>query len=118
MTKRKAERLTGYEIRRMESEGKNGRFRFGAFRGEENVAEGDHRIESWALWFLVRAVYVVHCGIVLERYGWRCSRCHEAKPLQIHHRCFRSHGGTHDLENLEPVCMDCHREIHRRERSR
>jgi 5-methylcytosine-specific restriction endonuclease McrA len=32
--------------------------------------------------------------------------------LQIHHRKFRSRGGTHRPENLEPVCWECHRRIH------
>jgi uncharacterized protein YjcR len=49
---------------------------------------------------------------------WRCSRCRKTKRLQIHHRQYRSHGGTHRIENLEPVCSDCHRLIHKLERSK
>jgi 5-methylcytosine-specific restriction endonuclease McrA len=46
-----------------------------------------------------------------------CARCQFRRPLQIHHRKYRSHGGTHQVENLEPVCWDCHRLIHETERS-
>ena len=28
---------------------------------------------------------------------------------EIHHRKYRSHGGTHRVANLEPVCRDCHK---------
>ena len=30
---------------------------------------------------------------------------------------YRSHAGTHLVENLEPVCWDCHRVIRETERS-
>ena len=40
-----------------------------------------------------------------------------AGGLEIHHREYRAHGGTHRTENLEPVCRDCHKLIHRTERS-
>jgi hypothetical protein len=104
MTRRKAERLTGYEIRSLDC-GESGRFCFGAYEGEELVLEADHADERWALRCLVRAVYMQHSYQVLERYGWHRSRCHAAKPLQIHHRKYRSHGGTNQPDNLEPVCV-------------
>ena len=116
MTKKRAERLTGYEIRRLENA--SGKATFAAFRDDETIAEATHWIEELALDFLVREVYKLHSIEVLKHHHWRCARCRSNRRLQIHHRRYRSHGGTHQIENLEPVCSDCHKIIHRLERSR
>ena len=115
MTRRKAERLTGYEIR---SVGANdGKVTYGAFRGEELVIVAEHNTEDLVLDVLVREVYKINSLEVLKQHGWRCARCRSARRLQIHHRRYRSHGGSHQIDNLEPVCWDCHKLIHRQERS-
>ena len=116
MTTKRAERLTGYEIRRIVEQ--NGNVTFVAFRDEEMVASGTHRIDELALRVLVREVYRLHAIGVLKKHHWRCARCGGPERLQIHHRRYRSHGGTHQVDNLEPVCSDCHKIIHRTERSR
>ena len=110
MTKRKAEVLTGYEIRRLPVQ--KSAFRFGAFEREELVAEAEHRHERIALAWLVDAIYKMHSRQALEAHGWRCARCGSPYFLQVHHRRYRSHGGSHRPENLEPTCADCHRAIH------
>ena len=115
MTKRRAEVLTGCEIRRISNA--SSAFCYGAFSGEELMAEAQHRKERIALTLLVNRVYQIHSRRVLEQCGWRCARCGRTYLLQIHHRQFRSHGGTHRPENLEPVCGHCHRLIHTHERS-
>jgi 5-methylcytosine-specific restriction endonuclease McrA len=115
MTTKRAERLIGYEIRRVATT--SGKVSYGAFRGEELIAKATHLIDELALNLLVREVYKLHSIEVLEHHGWRCARCRTSRRLQIHHRRFRSHGGTHRIENLEPVCWDCHKVIHRLERS-
>src|SRR5437868_14932520 len=79
--------------------------------------EAQYRKEQIALTLLVNRVYQIHSRRVLAQYGWRCARCGRTYLLQIHHRQFRSHGGTHRPENLEPVCGHCHRLIHGHERS-
>ena len=116
MTRRKAERLTGYEVRRMPAI--DSVFRYGAFLGEDLMAASEHRKEGVALTLLVNRVYRMHSRRVLEQHGWRCARCGRTYLLQVHHRRFRSHGGTHRPENLEPVCGFCHSLIHAHERSR
>lgn len=116
MTKKRAERLTGYEIRELSS-GADDAVSFGAFNHGDLVATGKGQVEWLALQNLVRAVYRSHSMKVLEQYGWRCARCNRVRRLQIHHRKYRSHGGTDRVENLEPVCWDCHRLIHSTERS-
>jgi hypothetical protein len=115
MTKLRAERLTGYEIRRL-SEGERA-VTVGAFEAGELVASAKNLTERLALRDLVARVYRQHCFAVLKQYEGRCSRCGMPKRLQIHHRRYRSHGGTHEAENLEPVCWDCHRMIHEIEKS-
>jgi hypothetical protein len=116
VTKRRAEALTGYEIRRI-PDGES-TFCYGAFSGEELMAEAQHRKEGIALTLLVNRIYQIHGRRVLEQHGWRCARCGRTYLLQVHHRQFRSHRGTHRPENLEPVCWECHRRIHARGRSR
>ena len=115
MTKRRAERLTGYEVRELPAE--RGLYTVGAVEGEKLVVKAVGRAEFLALGALVQGVYLTHSRKAMERHGWRCARCRTSKRLEIHHRKYRSHGGTHRVENLEPVCRDCHKLIHRQERS-
>ena len=115
MTKRRAERLTGYEIRELAPEG--GLVVMGAFASGQLVVKGVGRANFLALGALVRRVFILHSRKAMEQYDWRCARCRSPKRLEIHHREYRSHGGTHRIENLEPVCRDCHKLIHRTERS-
>jgi hypothetical protein len=118
MTKKRAERLTGYEIRRLPKNDWKGRLAYGAFSGDELIVQCSHFIEEAALQALVRDVYQLHSREVLQLHGWRCARCRSGTRLQIHHRRYRSHGGTHRVENLEPVCWGCHKLIHKLERSK
>jgi hypothetical protein len=92
VTKKRAEVLTGCEIRRI-SDGSSA-FCYGAYSGEELMAQAQHGKERTALTLLVRRVYQIHSRWVLEQCGWRCARCGRTYLLQIHHRQFRSHGGT------------------------
>jgi hypothetical protein len=116
MTKKRAERLMGYEVRELRAEG--GMVTLGAFDGKRLIIKARAVVEWIALDHLVNSIYRIHSRKALEQHGWRCARCRRNRPLQIHHRRYRSHGGTHRVENLEPVCWDCHRLIHRQERSR
>ena len=115
MTRKRAERLTGYEIR--ELEGERGLMTVGAFDGENLVTKASGRVEWLALRTIVDRVLSMHSATAVKQHAGRCARCRLRRPLQIHHRRYRSHGGTHRVENLEPVCWDCHRLIHETERS-
>jgi HNH endonuclease len=115
VTKRKAERLTGYGVRLI-SNG-SGVVRHAAFSGEDLMAEAEHRKETIALTLLINRVYQLHSRRVLDEYGWRCTRCGRSHGLKIHHRKYRSQGGTHRPENLEPVWSYCHHLIHSCEHS-
>ena len=56
--------------------------------------------------------------IILNRDGHRCQRCGAKSlpsnevALDVHHVRPRSRGGTHALENLEPLCQQCHAKRH------
>jgi hypothetical protein len=115
LTIKRAEHLTGYEIRRLSDE--RGRVAFGAFDNGELITTASGCLEWMALRTLVQRVYILHTRIAMQRAGWKCARCRSSRPLQAHHRKYRSHGGTHRVDNLEPVCWDCHRMIHELERS-
>lgn len=115
MTKKRAERLTGYDIRELPEQ--PGLITVAAFNGPEFILKASGRVEWIALKKLVESVYTLHSRIAMQQKEWRCTRCQTNRSLQIHHRKYRSHGGTHRLENLEPVCWDCHRMIHQLERS-
>lgn len=115
MTKKRAERLTGYDIRELPAE--RGLVVVGAFADEKLVAKVAARADFIALKALVERVLFLHSRKAMEQHGWRCARCRSGRRLEIHHRKYRSHGGTHRLDNLEPVCRDCHKLIHRTERS-
>jgi HNH endonuclease len=116
MTRKRAEGLIGYEIRPLPNE--RGLVTLGAFEGEDLVAKASGRAEFLALKYLVKNVYTLHSFRALKATSGRCARCHSRLPLQIHHRKYRSHGGNHGVDNLEPVCWDCHRLIHQTERSK
>jgi hypothetical protein len=115
MTKRRAERLTGYDVRDLPPE--RGLCTVGAFEGERLVAKAVGRAEFMALRALVQGVLFIHSRKAMKQHGWRCTRCRSSGRLEVHHRKYRSHGGTHRVENLEPVCRDCHKLIHQQERS-
>jgi hypothetical protein len=43
----------------------------------------------------------------------RCNRCEKRTRLTRHHIVPRSEGGNDDETNIELVCWQCHKEIHR-----
>lgn len=51
---------------------------------------------------------------VLAQCGRRCCICRRFKPirLQVHHIKERSQGGSNDPDNLIPICISCHSDVH------
>ncbi len=114
MTVRRAEYLTGYEIR-VSGPGGPAR-RYAAWNGPTPVAAVEDLDERRGLRRLVKLILAIHSRMVLVAYRWRCAHCGCSRPLEIHHKTPRSLGGTHRIENLEPACWDCHRVLHTSER--
>lgn len=60
-------------------------------------------------WRLIR-------GKKIEEAGARCSQCHKADRLEVHHTTYEHHGNElHHLDDLVVLCRKCHRKIHSRE---
>jgi hypothetical protein len=116
VTLKRAERLTGCEVRQLAAS--RIFVCFTAFENGVPVAKACGRTERAALRRLVSIIYRRNWFIVLRAYHWRCAHCGCPRPLEPHHKIYRSRGGTHRVENLEPVCWDCHRSIHSRPRNR
>ena len=53
---------------------------------------------------------------VFERDGWRCRKCGLARRLECDHvKPLRQGGAMWDMENLQTLCVNCHKEKSRRE---
>lgn len=48
----------------------------------------------------------------VDRADGKCEGCGEAPAEHIHHRKYRSRGGTNELSNLVHLCADHHRLAH------
>lgn len=69
-----------------------------------------NRHHSTAAWQRVRRE-------VLERDGYRCTRCGRAGRLEVDHIRPVYAGGSDDLDNLRTLCRGCHIDRHRRKRT-
>ena len=47
-----------------------------------------------------------------ELLGRKCRRCGSSNNIEYHHIKPLSMGGSNDLENLIPLCVDCHDYVH------
>lgn len=47
------------------------------------------------------------------RHVGRCNRCNKTTRLTRHHIVPRSEGGNDDETNIELVCWQCHKDIHK-----
>ena len=49
---------------------------------------------------------------VLHRDGWKCQCCGSRSNLEVHHKEFRSQGGSDSEQNLITLCLKCHANCH------
>ncbi|HEX8465350.1 MAG TPA: HNH endonuclease signature motif containing protein [Abditibacterium sp.] len=47
-----------------------------------------------------------------EARGWQCAYCRRKMLLEPHHRLELHKGGANSIDNIEPLCYDCHRAVH------
>lgn len=56
---------------------------------------------------------------VMRAHGYLCQCCKRAgrytRAAQVDHIVPKSQGGTNDMDNLEPICDDCHKAKTQRE---
>lgn len=81
---------------------------FKSFLKDEKAACQDLRNQNWAR----------VSKIVFEKQDWKCARCGQCRPLQAHHRIYRSRwrrsDGPLDVEsNIEGLCEKDHGAEHR-----
>ena len=56
---------------------------------------------------------------ILDRAGWRCSKCRQAGKLELHHIKPTSQGGSFwDIKNIKVLCRLCHIAHHRSEKKK
>ncbi len=113
MTRRKAEEITGYQIRPVAPRDEHNKFHFGAY-DEKNqlLITADNHTEEIALATLVEAVYKMHSNEVLQNHGYRCAFCGSPGRLETDHIVPRSKGRDDRKSNLRPLCPSCHRRRH------
>lgn len=55
--------------------------------------------------------------VAMERTQNLCQRCQKARALQVHHiipvTSFENPNDAHYQDNLLPVCLPCHKQIHK-----
>ena len=50
--------------------------------------------------------------LALVRDLFKCARCGSRDELTMHHRKPQANGGKHIVDNLETLCVDCHKAEH------
>lgn len=60
-----------------------------------------HTTPEKAEWFEIRLA-------VLARDKYRCTQCGSKYKLHVHHNQARRRGGTHQMDNLQTLCAQCH----------
>lgn len=107
MTRTKLERITQLTLVVEENpDGTKYSLRDGS--GVVVVSVSSRNRESDVLTELLKLNYWRVQRIVFERAGWKCEECGRLKPLQFHHKIFRSHGRVDTPENGKALCGDCH----------
>lgn len=113
MTKLKAQRLTGGEVTSNTNPDVPGVV-FVYCKMEDTHVGFCGNTEKEALQDLVEYVLRLRGDEVSARQGYKCARCGRVTELQRHHKKYRSHGGTHTVDNLEALCHTCHAKEHTR----
>lgn len=49
---------------------------------------------------------------VFEKYERKCANCGATDNIDVHHKISLKEGGANCIENLIPLCRDCHEKLH------
>lgn len=104
MNKSALERVTGWKVIKLSRES----FGLAKNEGDQPVFVEKGKKESIVFDKLHRLFWEMRKREVLDRDMWRCRSCASVLQLQVDHVVNRSSGGTHDMENLQTLCANCH----------
>jgi hypothetical protein len=101
MTKSSLERVTGWKVIKLSRES------YGLAEREEQEPVFVEKGKKDSIVFdkLHRQFWEMRKRQVFERDMWRCTRCSSIVQLQCDHKVNRSSGGTHDMTNLQTLCL-------------
>jgi ribosomal protein S27AE len=68
--------------------------------------------EALALNGLLHSVLAEHGRIIMQRARWACADCGKIGPVSAHHNIPRARGRSDKVENLIPLCPNCHERHH------
>jgi 5-methylcytosine-specific restriction endonuclease McrA len=75
---------------------------------QRNATDTRRRIRNRVAWQRTREA-------VKRRDGYACVDCHATEPLEVHHIVkLKFVANPYDMENLETLCISCHRKKDRR----
>jgi hypothetical protein len=104
MNKSSLERVTGWKVIKLSRES----FGLAESQEAEPVFVEKGKKEPVVFDKLHRLFWEMRKRQVLERDNWRCRKCSSVLQLQVDHIVNRSSGGTHNMENLQTLCSNCH----------
>jgi rubrerythrin len=104
MNKSTLEKVTGWKVIKMSRES------YGLAETEDSAPTYVEKGKKEGVVFdkLHQAFWKARKEKVFERDNWRCRQCSSVLQLQVDHIVNRSCGGTHDMENLQVLCANCH----------
>lgn len=73
---------------------------------------GSHRLRAKNIYGLTEHFTATEWLDLCARFNMLCPWCLEDKPLSLHHRKLLSRHGTNTIDNIWPLCWDCHRAVH------
>ena len=104
MNKSTLEKVTGWKVVKLSRES----FGLAKAEGTTPLFTEKGKKESVVLDKLHRLFWDMRKRQVFERDMWRCRQCSSVLQLQCDHIVNRSSGGTHDMDNLQTLCANCH----------
>jgi len=104
MNKSSLERVTGWKVVKLSRES----FGLAESEGSEPVFVEKGKKDSLVFDKLHRLFWEMRKRQVFNRDNWRCRSCSSVLQLQCDHIVNRSSGGTHDMDNLQTLCAQCH----------
>lgn len=63
--------------------------------------------------YLEHPIYRLIRKEAIAKAKWRCTNCNEHKAAEVHHLKYPEWGHFDVLENLMPICHECHRKKHK-----